>query len=758
MAEAKDIFEAKSQSVLQVLGESGTGFYVPAYQRPFAWIEDKVQKLLDDLLIGFKELAFEEEAFAFLGTIIFVHDRDYKTISPLVRAAVPSKVLTVIDGQQRLSTLLTLAVALHSDISLRVNRLGLTPSPDENPTETWLRLQSSEVLGYLEDCFRFEKIRGAGYYPRMIRAFVDQWSDVKPIYESPVARLVASYNAHLSSSPGAKFKAVDKDDLHDRFRFIQRYLDRLCTRTLKNAEKVVDPLENIDVADVLGSLTLQRALVKFEIPADVKGELQADGRQRELDLCLLLLYANFVLQRVAVTAVQGRNEQYAFEVFESLNTTGEPLTAYETFTPRVVRAEGLEQYGNSDSKTALDRIEAFLEAHKRDKVPGLTNEMLIQFALVETGEKLSSRLTEQRRFLQRSYSVVENDLSDRTKFVEQLKDVAVFQDTVWTRAQASRAPELEGLSPDSSEDFTFAIKALVAMNHTMAAAPVIRYYSASLDSEECSSGATMDAARAALAFSVLWRAATGSTSGIDGAYRDVMKGGSRFPGLARTKSDPAPAISAFKAHLRETLAEKVGDKGTWRREAANQPLYKHRSVARMILLAAYHDAVADTHTLGLIAKGKEGFNPLLIPNGLQRATTIEHIAPKSPGARGGWPVEIYDLPNTVDSIGNLVLLPQETNSMLGNRSWANKAVLYAALGCADPKEAEELLARHKELHLVTSAAEIAGHSTYLPQLEALGARGSAGLDWSIEFVKLRATTILDLAWDALYPWLGDESA
>lgn len=756
MAEAKDIFEAKSQSVFQVLGESGTGFYVPAYQRPFAWVEDKVQKLLDDLLSGFRELAHEEEAFAFLGTIIFVHDRDYKTISPLVRTAVPSKVLTVIDGQQRLSTLLTLAVALHSEISTRVARIGLTASADESPMELWLRLQASEVLGYLEDCFRFEKIRGAGYYPRMIRAFVDQWSDVQPIYDSPVARLVASYTKHLAANPGKRFKAVDKDDLHDRFRFIQRYLDRLSSRTLKNVEKVVDPLENIDVETVLASETLQRALVKFELPEDVVHALREDTNTGELELCMLLLYANFVLQRVAVTAVQGRNEQYAFEVFESLNTTGEPLTAYETFTPRVVRAEGLEEYGNSVSKRAIDRIEAFFEAHKRDKVPGLTNEMLIQFALVEAGEKLSSRLTEQRRFLQRSYSDVEDDLLERSSFVEHLRDVAVFQDTVWTRAQASRTPQLEGLEPESSDAFTFAIGALIAMNHTMALAPVIRYYSDALSTEHRSSRDAVDASRAALAFSVLWRAATGSTSGIDGAYRDLMKGSPTFGGLARSRIRHLPAIEAFKGHLRATLADKVGDQDRWRVLASNQPLYKHRSVARMLLLAAYHDAVADSDKLGLIVKGKEGCNPRLTPEGLRRAATIEHIAPKSPDSRGGWPTEIYDIPITVDSIGNLVLLPQETNSMLGNRSWVNKAALYAALGSADPKQAEEVLTQHKELNLITSAAEIAGHSTYLPQLEALGSRGSAGLDWSVEFVGERGRRILDLAWETLYPWLNGQ--
>ncbi|WP_420229125.1 hypothetical protein ACOBWA_09020 [Psychrobacter sp. ER1] len=40
------------------------------------------------------------------------------TVQPIVRQDVPSKVLTVIDGQQRMTTLLLLCMALHNELSV----------------------------------------------------------------------------------------------------------------------------------------------------------------------------------------------------------------------------------------------------------------------------------------------------------------------------------------------------------------------------------------------------------------------------------------------------------------------------------------------------------------------------------------------------------------------------------------------------------------------------------------------------------------
>ena len=67
------------------------------------------------------------------------------------------------------------------------------------------------------------------------------------------------------------------------------------------------------------------------------------------------MLAAYVLNRIALTVVQGKDEDYAFTIFESLNTTGEPLTAFETFLPRVVMAEKIQDYQDSVAHESNDR-------------------------------------------------------------------------------------------------------------------------------------------------------------------------------------------------------------------------------------------------------------------------------------------------------------------------------------------------------------------------------------------------------------------
>ena len=72
--------------------------------------------------------------------------------------------------------------------------------------------------------------------------------------------------------------------------------------------------------------------------------------------------------------------------FESLNTTGEPLTAFETFKPRVVSAEGLAKYEGSDARQLIDDVSHYLSKFKvGDQLQNNTRDLLINFASTETG-------------------------------------------------------------------------------------------------------------------------------------------------------------------------------------------------------------------------------------------------------------------------------------------------------------------------------------------------------------------------------------
>jgi hypothetical protein len=73
-------------------------YYIPAYQRPYAWTEEETETLFDDLLDFFKT---EKQDNYFLGSIVLIKEDDKPHAD-------------VIDGQQRLTTLTILIAVIAS--------------------------------------------------------------------------------------------------------------------------------------------------------------------------------------------------------------------------------------------------------------------------------------------------------------------------------------------------------------------------------------------------------------------------------------------------------------------------------------------------------------------------------------------------------------------------------------------------------------------------------------------------------------------
>ena len=347
--QAKEIFEAQSKSLRELLSDNGLGLYLPPYQRPYGWGKDKVEKLLDDTLHGLKNLGEAPDSFTFLGTVITIHDVNHVTVKPIVKPEVPSKVLTVIDGQQRLSSLLILLVSLHNLIrqhSWKVFK-GKTPEPSDTAAVA-LYSETVNILQTVGTAIYERKNFGAApIYPRLIRAFDDQWAkDVKlKKYESPIANLIYTYSvtadAESSTSkptdfrPKARLHAGEgESDLIKRFAEIRAALTKLAQR------KPIEELEDLPPLSTLANnIEFQRALFNHELDPELCSVARELKDEPEAVLMRLVMFAAYVLNRIALTVVQGKDEDYAFTIFESLNTTGEPLTAFETFLPRVVMAE-----------------------------------------------------------------------------------------------------------------------------------------------------------------------------------------------------------------------------------------------------------------------------------------------------------------------------------------------------------------------------------------------------------------------------------
>lgn len=140
----KKTIEAKEQLLADVL-LSDSGYNIPWYQRPYAWEEQQVTELFDDLYRSYE--ARTDEGY-FLGSIVLTEEED-------------NREKDVIDGQQRLTTL----TMLFSCLAYHSKKNGGTDKYEEllkkyiiNPGDETQDVQSKPRLNIRErDRLFFEK-------------------------------------------------------------------------------------------------------------------------------------------------------------------------------------------------------------------------------------------------------------------------------------------------------------------------------------------------------------------------------------------------------------------------------------------------------------------------------------------------------------------------------------------------------------------------------------------------------------------------
>lgn len=763
----EDVFGAFPKSVLQYLCENGQGLYVPAYQRQYSWDKSKIERLVEDICHGFTMLVSHEDAITFLGTIIAIHDTQYLTVNPLVKGDVPSRVMTIIDGQQRITTLLLINTVLHDSIRTRASLIKSAQEVEN----VWLFEECMKIAGLLAKTFEEDKDYGDGpfrFYPRMIRAYDDSWSRKrdKADYKSPIGRYLHLYGQHCRDKADKAFKFELPSEVVDHPKHKKLGDGRKAVQSMLTSLAIGDKeLELPSFANMAASKSFQETLVKAEFPEEVRSLVLADGNDLYKELLRLVLFANFVLTRVALTTVTAKNEDYAFDMFESLNTTGEPLTAFETFKPRVIHFEGLEKYEKTNSFEYMQAAEAYLEGFtKTDDKQDATSRLIVAFASAERGEKLSKRLSDQRRFFKECFDKFGDDA--KRQFVRHLSHCALFVQHSWPEAQL-KEPFLHSAEEAATDEVMLCLDAMRAIKHTIILGPLVRFYSeirkADAEGRKKSINEFIAAVKAIAAFSTLWRASRRGTDNIDMHYRNLMSQGCAavgMPPLCRVTANgddhSAPSSELLKAALRYVLktAGAIGSKEDWIKAAARLPAYKNqRDVTRLLLLAAAHDSAVDKAQPGLTIPGKQDLLPMLTFKRWrdEASQTVEHIAPES--ASDGWEERLYEDGEAVHRLGNLTLLPQSENSSLSNGPWEKKRLIYKVLSAETADELDPLInqAKAQGLQISKSTAELLADSKHLPMVKAVASVAGA---WTLDLVEKRSNRIAELAWGRFAPWLG----
>ena len=758
MKPISDFFKADADNIGNTMNSHGetAGFRVPEYQRTYHWSEGNIKRLLEDCLNGFYNLTqSERESFTFLGTIILVKEKSEPSFD--------GTSLSIIDGQQRLTTLILLCCVLKEQL---LSRRGDVRNLQE-PTVSWVECAIDSVRDRLFKCVCGQLTRDGivHMFPRIVRFDADNraYSPSEAKYHSVVARFLMKFS-DLYSQSDTEFILGQLESDSEEERFFKNYeyikeqvelgiyksedaLDTRCQSDLDHTQVDYQDFQNAGLRDLFESLDT--------VPGQAESDFAIGNIVSTPDssgLIRIMLFSHYLLKSVILTRVVTSDENYAFDIFDSLNTTGEPLTAIQTFKPRVISFERENTgYSGSESERQFERIEGNLNYPDTDKLQTATKELLVTFALYLNGEKLPLSLAAQRKYLRTNFGNAPNsDLKRR--IVKSLADIAEFRQTYWNRDSIRT---LDSIHPNDTSDWLKLCCTFISDMKTSLAIPIMARYWVQYQQGGAEDN-FLDAVKALTAFLVLRRARTGTTGRIDSDFRRTMKRLS----ISVNGSNSLLGLDELKSTLRKYLSApriEVKDKETWVSQVSEVPLAdQSQPLCRFLLFAAANNAIPDPQNQGLLIRDD------VIPGDhlaflnfrtwqSDKYATVEHVAPESNSA-GGWDQGVYMRPNTRHMIGNIVLLPQKENSSIGDAPWTKKKIFYRALvaqtneerinlidqaeaqGSIFKKQIKDLLDKQDCLHMLAPIATLE--------------------DWSAYIIRKRTKNILELAWDVIAPWLS----
>lgn len=749
-------FLTENRSVLDFLSQPGQGLYIPLYQREYSWDSDNIEQLLEDLTGGVQRLASGEyttstdnKEIRFLGTVITVIEANRNNIYPRDPQAIPSKIEKLIDGQQRVSTIALMATLLTKrffEIKKKVKASNAIFNEVDEICNYWTK----KLLA----TYSFDLGRGTPpRKPKIIRGAKDYWTREQSIddaYQSELSNYLAHFiDAELGDGKKS-YPTLSKDKFGNSFLYQNsKEIERWLKRVTPNCEDDVFASPVCIVENIS-----QEFLWDYERPTLVDLIKQQDYSKTNTDsyilgeLIQLAAICHYLLDRCCFTIIQPTDDDWAFDMFQSLNATGTPLTAIETFKPTIVNTVNNEpghQFKDSPSDIYFKKLENFLSetatAQQKNK---RTNDYITSFFVAFDGSTVSTHFSYQRKMLNKAYTDL-NSFDEKEDFVKRMGNYADFYQK-WINYDGkdnSIFPNIES-SPDA-DLVSMLILFLKASNHKMAITMLATIYNNVIEKTPSSVDSFIHVVKAIAAYYFLWRS-TASNSGLDTTYRDFFKQHKDF-----TVED---IISYAKGILNK---KGIGTQTEWKNKAKNYLKYETtgKDVIRLALLATAHDTIPDDANKGLIKVGRDGYSKYLsvekwISCDLK---TIEHIAPQTNHSL--WDGDLYETTTEAyQSLGNLTLLPQELNSSAGNKGWKEKLLYYQCVAETDPDIIAGLEQRAKDLGVTLNSSTVellkkCNFNQHLSSISSLTSKDS----WNKDLVDRRTDAMLDIVWNRISKWL-----
>jgi ribosomal protein S30 len=758
MVDISKAFGTSSETVSDFFQRPGVGFYIPRYQREYSWDNENVDQLMEDICRGVEALLSMDEKIRFLGTVILVKESNPDAnIDPKDKRALPPRIDNVIDGQQRISTIALLACLLYQKLS------QITKNLTNDIKKTSIIEAVNNYLVTLLEVFSFDLRRGSPpRKPIIIRGSVDGWTfdgDDKN-YQSDVSSFIASFIRSVEeqsefpkppkgSLVGKNIKRINYW-LNDVEKAHESNISDSGSKVFPPAWEIINKVSQVDLWSYERSDLV--SLIKN------RDNPLLDQQKKVCSLVQIFAFCHYLLQRCCFTLIEPVSDDWAFDMFQSLNATGTPLTALETFKPLVVNYVKSNERDFKDSKSEkyfaqIDQLLTSLKsAASKNK---LTNEYLTLFGTIYNGGKEPSRqFSSQRKWLIEQYNKYQSR-NEKEEFIHRMSNLATYWENV-IKCESSRLiniPEIAKVDEDNKKYSTVCVRYLQDANHKMAHTILSRFYSLCLRNEVHSVDNYHNfilATKTVAAFFTIWRSALTNT-GLDDIYRKLLQ-----EKMSWEKGNSELTIEALKIYFTEVLDGKgIGEKQTWKNKAIQNLRYDSaKAVCKFALLVTSHDTIPDTTNPGLIKPGKLGSSFYLEPT-KWLSNDIEHIAPQNPSSAGDWDNALYSSNDDYEQIGNLLLLPTKINSSASNKGWIEKWMYYQHLAETDPTKLANLSQEAKKygVKLNQSTINLLKDTPYKHHIESIVQLGASG-KWDKAFVEKRTERICDILWERMYEWLS----
>lgn len=762
MIDISKAFAPISEPISGFFQQPGAAYYIPLYQREYSWETENVEQLMEDIFNGVKSLVQDstdvrDRSIHFMGTVILFQESSPKqNIQPRDDRALPTRIDNVIDGQQRISTIAILAcVLLQRLLKLRAELSGDTKFDS-------LRTEIDSKRDLLLELFSVDIKRGyPSRKPIIVRGSIDGWTfdgGDDENYQSGVANYIASC-----------IRAYTNDSLVE----LGKPTDKRVSRNVKEIEKWIKKVEEIgpnEENDFPRAQSIISEVPEESIWTYTRPELHefilnsSDNISRDAkaitSLVQLFLFIHYFTERCCFTVIKPVSEEWAFDMFQSLNASGTPLTAIETFKPLVVNyiTQNGQNFKDTKSNEYFGKVDSLIgETGPAAKKNKLTDEYLTIFALIHDGHSLSSQFSRQRRYLNdrlRSFS----GAAEREEFIRQMGDLATYWDSVigFEPNNELAIAGLENLTHEQKTTSGFCVLFIKESGHKMANSVLSRFYSKLIRKNGTIEASDfVEASKAVAAFYFLWRAAK-TNSGLDDVYRKLFRVGDLENGIepmSACQGENSVDITKLKKYLKTTLAE-LSDKTQWLSRATQNLRYDlAKPMCKFALFLSAHDTIVDDNNPGLMKIGVTGARPYIDPRmwGSLDFKTIEHIAPRQ--GKGTWDDALYEN-DKFQLVGNLTLLPGEVNSSAGNQSWSVKSVYYQHLAEKNPEKLSQLAGEAAALgvELQAHTIDLLKNSSYSHHMESIVSVPLSS-QWDCALVENRTKRICEIAWERIASWL-----